>query len=566
MEGDYFFVSRSLGSMFGTIDGVGVWLAMLLKTAIALIGMGAYLGGYLHLPLEFVAAAFCIVFLVTNIVGTKEAGALQAGMVALLFGLLLCFFVFAIPKVRVERFTPFAPFGMEAMLSTTGFVFISYIGLTKIASIAEEVRNPERNIPLGLLLALGVVLVVYAVGVGAVVGILPAEILYRSMTPLSDAARLAAGSTGALLITVAALLAFATTANAGLMSASRYLLAMGRDRVVPHALSRLTRAHTPRNALCLSAGIVLVFIFSIGIEQIAKLASTFQLLVFAFVHISVLVMRESGIQSYDPGFRSPLYPYMQIIGIAVSVILIPQMGLLASVMATALVALGVVWFNVYVRRRIVMRVGAVGMAAERVAERLLERDAHALGLDRELREILKEKGLRADDPFQQIVRNALFMEVAPGMTSEHVLRRGATLLSGLSGVSEDLIAGALLERSQLGETPAEAGIALPHVLLNEVEGFHLVAARCATGMEFPMAHQAIHAAFLLLGSRRDPAQHLRFLAEIARRAEDPGFIDRWIQADSSADLREILSAEPAAPVRRVRPKGGKVRESPSTQS
>jgi mannitol/fructose-specific phosphotransferase system IIA component (Ntr-type) len=186
------------------------------------------------------------------------------------------------------------------------------------------------------------------------------------------------------------------------------------------------------------------------------------------------------------------------------------------------------------------RVGAVAKMAERLGERLLERDADAMGLRTELRQLMKERGLRSDDPFFQMVQATDFIEVGSDVDSEEVIRRGADLLADQSGISRDLILGALLERNRLGETPAEAGVALPHLLLNDVEGFHMVAVRSINGLDFPLAKQTIHAVFLLLGNRGNPTQHLRFLAEIARRAENPHFIDNWIAAESVDDLADLL--------------------------
>ncbi len=541
--GDYYFISRSLGSMFGTIDGVGVWLALVLKSSIAMVGFGAYLSGYLHLPVRVIAGLACLVFLITNLIGAKEAAGLQVGMVVMLLGILGFLVLGGVGDIDPARFRPFTPFGTEPLLPTTALVFVSYIGLTKVASVSEEVRCPERNIPLGMLLSFVATMVTYGLVVSIVVGVVPADQLHGSLTPVSDAAYLALGPVGGMLVCVAAVLAFATTANAGILSASRYLLAMSRDAVIPHAFSSFSRFRTPKYAIIVTSAVALGVVLVTGLEQIAKLASAFQLLVFAFVHIAVIVMRESGIESYDPGFKSPLYPYMQIAGVLVSVILIPEMGFLASAFCIGVVTLGVVWYNFYVRPRVV-RVGAVAQMAERVAERLLQRDAESLGLKRELRQILKEKGLRPEDPFVQVVQDAEFIELGAHADSEDVLRLGAQILGERSGVSRDLIVGALLQRNRLGETPAEAGVALPHVLLDEVDSFYLVAARSTQGVEFPMAHQEIHAVFLLLGSRKNPTQHLRFLAEIARRAENPAFVDRWVAADSTQDLREILMAEP----------------------
>ncbi len=538
--GSYFFVSRSLGGMSGTIEGVGDWLALLLKTGIALLGLGAYLSSYINLSMPVIAILSGLVFTVINIVGAKETTRLQVVMVAGLIAILVYLIVGGLPAVDRTQYNPFAPNGWGAVLPTAALVFISYIGLTKVASMAEEVRRPERNIPLGMFLSLVAILVLYGAVVTVVVGVVPAEQLHGSLTPLSDAAGIAIGPLGKHLISLAAVLAFATTANAGIMSASRYLLAMSRDRVIPHPFARFSRFKTPHNAILLTSGVILLIVATTGLERIAKMASTFQLLVFAFVNIAVIVMRESGIKSYDPGFKSPFYPWIQVFGILVSVVLIPEMGLLPSIFAMGLVAIGVVWHNLYVRPRVEPRVGAVAKMAERLGERLLERDADAMGLRTELRQIMKERGLRKGDPFFQVVQAADFIEVGAEVDSEEVIRRGAGLLAKQSGISRDLILGAMLERNRLGETPADAGVALPHLLLNDVEGFHMVAVRSIHGLDFPMAKQTIHAVFMLLGNRGNPTQHLRFLAAIARRAENPHFIDNWIAADSVDDLAELL--------------------------
>ncbi len=538
--GSYFFVSRSLGGLFGTIEGVGDWLALVLKTSIALLGLGAYLADYVQLSMQLIAIVAGLLFMGLNIIGAKETTRLQVGMVLVLLGILVFLVIRGAPVIREEYYSPMAPYGWEKLLPSAALVFISYIGLTKVASMAEEVKNPGRNIPLGMLLSLVSILVLYGTVVAVVVGIVPAEQLYNSLTPLSDAADIAVGSTGKTLVSIAAALAFATTANAGIMSASRYLLAMSRDQVIPQRMSIICRFKTPINAIFLTAGVILAVVAVTGLEQIAKLASTFQLLVFTFVNIAVIVMRESGIKSYDPAFRSPLYPWMQVIGILIAVVLIPEMGLLASIFAMGLVAIGVVWHNLYVKPRVQPRVGAVGKMAERMGERLLERDADAMGLRTELRQIMKERGLREEDPFLELVQQADFLEVEEGMDSEDVIRNGAARLSERSGISRDLILGALLERNRLGETPADAGVALPHLLLNDVEDFHLVAMRSFQGLEFPGTSQPIHAVFMLLGSRKDPTRHLRFLAEIARRAENPDFIPEWLAAADVSSLAEQL--------------------------
>ncbi len=545
--GTYFFISRSLGGMFGTIDGIGVWLALILKTTIALVGLGAYLSPYLGVSMHRIAIGFTFIFLAMNYFGAKEAARIQVGMVLVMLLIIVVLIFIGFPAVSNENFTPFTPYGNESILPTAAFLFISYIGLTKVASMAEEVKNPDKNIPLGMMLSLFSVVVIYALVVWIVVGVVPKEQLYASLTPVSDAAQIVSGPIGGHFISIAAALAFATTANAGILSASRYILAMSRDRVISPKLSHLSRFGTPTFGILITVSIILFIVSVSTLEQIAKLASTFQLLVFAMVNVAVIVMRESGIKSYDPGFRSPLYPYMPIAGIMISVILIPEMGLLANLFAMGLISLGIFWHKFYVRHR-VTRVGAVAQMAQRLGERLLAQDASAMGLKEELREILKEKGLRKGDPYIDVVENAGYHRISEVENSEDVLRHGAQMLGKASGISSDLILGALLQRNQLGETPAEAGVALPHVLLQEVDQFYLVMARSEGGIEFPGSKEPIHAVFILLGSRSDPAQHLRILAEIARRrALNCNFIEQWNSAESIDSLKNLMQSEPDSP-------------------
>lgn len=549
--GTYFFISRSLGGMFGTIDGIGVWLALILKTSIALVGLGAYLSPYLGLSMTSIAITSCFIFIVMNYFGTKEAAGIQVGMVIIMLLILVLLVFSGVPQIKHEQLTPFLPNGWKPLLPTTAFLFISYIGLTKVASMAEEVKDPERNIPLGMIISLASVMIIYGLVVWVVIGVIPPEKLYKTLTPVSDAARLTIGNTGAHLISIAAALAFATTANAGILSASRYLLAMSRDKAIPEKLSTLSRYDTPIYAIVLTGTVIILIVSATGLEQIAKLASTFQLIEFGMVNLSIIIMRESGIKSYDPGFKTPLYPAMPIAGIMISAVLIPEMGLMANIFAMGLIGLGITWYNLYTRHH-VQRVGAVAQVAQQVAERLLAKDANAMGLKEELREIIKEKGLRKGDPYGRVVHDANVHFVSDYESSEDILRHSSQRLAKLSGVSGDLILGALLERNRLGETPADVGVALPHVLLDEVEDFHMIIARSRKGVEFPNAKMPIHAVFVLLGSRADPAQHLRILAEIARRADNPKFLERWNSAESPEALKLLLLEEPAPRVKKKR--------------
>ena len=346
---------------------------------------------------------------------------------------------------------------------------------------------------------------------------------------------------------VAGIFAFVTTANAGLMSASRYLYAMGRDKVLPRPFARLSGRGVPLAGILLSLLPLAAIVLFLDAKGIAKVASTFQLIAFAMVNLSVIVMRESRMRSYDPGFRSPGYPWVQLAGVLVSLSLIPLMGWMPVAFALGLVGVGLVWYVVYAHGKAEHAV-AVMRVMERIAEEILSRESAAPALDRELREIMKEKGLRPEDPFAEVVLRAPFIDLPDGAEWDDIMREAVERLSKQHPEHADAIRGALLEAGRHGETPAAEGIALPHVLLEGIERYELIAARSRSGLHFPGVGRPVYAVFVLLGSRADPQQHLRMLAGIARRAEEPRFLARWAATEAVEDLKALLlTGEPRTP-------------------
>ncbi len=353
--GAYYFLDRSLGPMVGTVGGVGTWLALVLKSAFALVGMGAYLSLYFDVPVRVLAVVLTGVFAVVNLVGAKETGALQRWLVATLLVIMALFVSVGLADVAsrapgvvlAERFTPLMPYGPAEFFSTVGFVFVSYAGLTKVASVAEEVREPHRNIPRGMMLSLATTSVVYGLGVFVMVAVLPPESLRSDLTPVATTMAVLdplPGGAGVALVVVAAIAAFASTGNAGILSASRYPLAMARDRIVPTAFASLGPSGTPWLAVAATALLMVAAILLLPVSDIAKLASAFQLLLFALLSVAVVVMRESRIASYDPAYRSPFYPWIQVAGFAAPLWLIAEMGQIAILFTLGVVAATVWWY------------------------------------------------------------------------------------------------------------------------------------------------------------------------------------------------------------------------------
>ena len=146
--GVYFFMDRTLGPMFGTIGGLGTWLALILKVCFALIGMGAYIALFIpSVSIVPVAVTLAILIGILNLFSVKGTGKLQVILVMVLLSILAVFLAGGVPQISFSNFKGFLDPGFNAIFSAAGLVYISYVGITKVASLSEEVKDPERNLP-----------------------------------------------------------------------------------------------------------------------------------------------------------------------------------------------------------------------------------------------------------------------------------------------------------------------------------------------------------------------------------------------------------------------------------
>jgi amino acid transporter len=370
--GTYIYIERGMGPLLGTVAGIGTWFSLTFKSGLALVGGVPYIVLMLDVPVKLLAIAIAVGLLALNIFGTKQTGQFQTWLVVMMLGALVWFVFGSLPDVRSEHFHEFYRKGPMGVLKATGLVFVSYAGVTKIASVAEEVENPERNIPIGILGSLIFTAALYVLLVIIMVGVSPSDVLADSVTPMADAAEVGLGYYGTVAVILAAVLALVSTANAGILSASRYPLAMARDQLFPNSLETIsTRFGTPTKAISVTGSVLLVLIAFVPILEIAKLASAFTILVFIFVNMALIAFRE-GRREYKPEFRSPLYPWTQVFGIFGGIILLPQMGFIPFAGAIAITAGSVLWY-IYWGRKMSDREGvATESIRQRVGEKIVE--------------------------------------------------------------------------------------------------------------------------------------------------------------------------------------------------
>lgn len=368
--GTYLYIDRALGPLFGTIAGIGAWFSLVFKSSFALVGLGAYL--LLFAPLSqsavvYVALALAALVVALNVSGTKMSGGIQAVIVTLVVAGLLAYVVNAGFVLETARYTPFTTHGGDGVITAAAFVFVSYAGVTKIASVAEEVKDPSRNLPRAMLGSMGIMTVLYVAVVGAIIGLSDPAVLTTggpggtaSLTPMADGASELFGGAGVLFISVIAVVALTSMANAGVLSSSRFPLAMSRDSLLPPALRTIDeRFKTPRNSVLLTGIVLLLLIAFVPVIELAKLASAFQILVFSFENMALVAFRVADVPSYEPEFTAPGYPFVQVFGFVAGIALLTQMGTVPMLGAIGIIVGSALVYFAYGRSR-TNRTGAIG--------------------------------------------------------------------------------------------------------------------------------------------------------------------------------------------------------------
>ncbi len=360
--GSYYYVNHALGPLFGSIAGLGNWMGLAFASAFYALGFGSYVVGFLPFPelhlagLTLTDGQMCallagVFFVGVNYVGAKETGKLQNVIVITLLGILAVFMAACAWTADAATLVPLAPKGWETVLPATALVFVSFLGFAKITTVAEEIKNPGRNLPLAIIGSVLIVTVLYAVIMLLVNAVLPwQEIANVEGIAVVEVARVVLGPVGMVALTVGGLLATASSANASILASSRINFAMGRDKLVSDWLNAIhERYATPHRSIALTGGLILLFIVVGDVKTLAKAGSVLHLIVYGLLNLALIVMREADVPEYQPDYTVPLYPVVPILGAIASFGLIAFMNGIEILLSLLFVAVAVAWFYVYVR-------------------------------------------------------------------------------------------------------------------------------------------------------------------------------------------------------------------------
>lgn len=371
--GSYYYISRTMGAIMGAVIGLGSWLALIFKGSFALIGLAEYFQIFHHLPLYLIAVASGIILLVINYRGAKISGSLQNVIVVMLILVLVVFISEVMLSTEPGKFTPVTPYVPISILATTGLIFISYLGLAEITTIAEEVKNPSRNLPLAIIAsAVAVTLLYVGIMAAVVIGSMPSQTT-SMFTPLADIATRLAGEGGRIVVVLGALFATLSTANGAILSSSRFPFAMSRDALMPKWFTRVHKNFgTPSNAILVTGTVMIILLFLFDIEQLAKLGGAFNIIIFVLLNLAVIILRKRTLPGYEPTFRDPFFPFTQILGIAGSLVLLPFLGRMTLIFVLVMVFAGVAWFRYYGRGKAIPEYSLFDMLEDTLEQKRFE--------------------------------------------------------------------------------------------------------------------------------------------------------------------------------------------------
>jgi len=537
--GDYFFIDRSMGPAIGTIGGFASWFSLASKTAFALIGIGAFVHlfnpGLTDMNLKIIAIIFCIIFTIINLFGVKHAGKTQVILVSGLVCILVLYVLIGFFYIEPSRFQPFTTHGIGSIFSTAGFIFVSFMGLTKVCSVAEEVCKPKRNIPLGIFLAWGIVSALYILVISVTIGLLDHNTLTSSLMPISMGAEVFMGEIGLIILGTAAVLAFITTANAGLLSSSRYPMALSKDQLLPSFFSKLSKKGTPVISILFTSFFMISIILLLDLEGLVKTASILVLLLFIFVNLSLIIMRESKLRYYRPSFLSPFYPWVQIAGIIGYSLLIFEMGIFPLVFVGCFLIVGFIWYWFFARDKIWREYSLL-----HVVERLTGEKNTGYLLDEELREILIERDDLTEKRFEDLLKKCDILDVFKYERPDKFSWLIANKLSDKLKIDKNKLYNLLIKKEEDSNVMIHPGIA---ILSNIIEGrdkFEIIVVRSKKGIKLFNDSPLVHAFFVVVSTSEQQSFYMHCLMWIVQIAEKINFEKEWVNAKDSNELHDII--------------------------
>ncbi|GBF23067.1 basic amino acid/polyamine antiporter, APA family, partial [Candidatus Gastranaerophilus sp. (ex Termes propinquus)] len=271
---------------------------------------------FLGIPISFnlPGIVMTVAIMAVLIKGVKESTKVAAFMVALKLGVIVLFIIAGAFYIKPENLTPFAPNGFEGIFMGAFMIFFAYIGFDAVATAAEETKNPQKNLPIGIIGSLVVCTIVYALVALVLTGAIPLSQI-DTTAPMAHAMRFIGQDWIAGLISIGALTGLSSVLLVLMLAGSRILYAMSRDNFLPKSLQAVHKKHkTPYVITIMVALIAIVGSLFLNLNIAAELCILGTFTSFIIVCIAVLILRKTDPDRPRP-FKVPFSPLFPMLGI-----------------------------------------------------------------------------------------------------------------------------------------------------------------------------------------------------------------------------------------------------------
>jgi basic amino acid/polyamine antiporter, APA family len=357
----YIYTTKAFGKFPGFIVGWMKSFDYIVGASAVSLGFAAYFTYFIGIPpltstLVAIGTIWPLMLMALNLKGMKEASGANNILVLLKVSALVLFIVVGgyslIYHGNYSNYYPFFPNGIKGMLSGAAIIFFAFIGFNTVAMVAEEVKDPERNVHRAIILSFAVCTLLY-IGVAIVaVGIVNWQALGMSKAPLEFA--LGSVTSNPLIlkfIAISALFATTSVIVSSIIGASRALFAMARQGVIPKALAKVSIRGIPSNTIVLSGVVIslIVLFTNANLDWLASIFNFGTLLTFFFINASLLQLRRS-MPDAKRQFRVPLYPFTPILGALSCVALAFFLNINAIIASIGWISVGILAYAINRRR------------------------------------------------------------------------------------------------------------------------------------------------------------------------------------------------------------------------
>jgi APA family basic amino acid/polyamine antiporter len=351
--GSYIYTTRAFGAFPGFVVGWMKSFDYIVGASAVSVGFAAYFTYFVGIPtttgtLVIVGTLWPLILMLLNLKGIREASGANNLLVALKILALLVFILVGaaalITSGNYSDYHPFFPQGFSGVMSGAAIIFFAFIGFNTIAIMAEEIRDPGKNVPRAILFAFGICTLIY-VGVSVVaVGIVNWKLLGTSGAPLEFALKTVTDNIFILqFVAISALFATTSVIMASIMGGSRALFAMARQGVLPRVLSTISRQNVPAFTIVICGLIIsgIVLLTGANLDWLASLFNFGTLLTFFFINLSLLRLRQL-MPDAQRSFRVPLYPYTPIVAMISCIVLAFYLNANAVITACVFLVIGII--------------------------------------------------------------------------------------------------------------------------------------------------------------------------------------------------------------------------------